>query len=197
MWGLARDPTIRKAEKYRGRGGDRRPFLPEKFVFHWGNDRQAWSQNEFRESIILFSRNRPVKIRGLTAQFLHQDGEGLLVEVDLGVYSLPSLLKVAHKFTDRCFVHLQQRDERSVEVRFQSKNAEVPLDAIAGEFCNEILDQTLREIVARESEPVRNIVMAHALSRINFTNLESKPPHTTNLPSQQAQSPQTSDAGLT
>jgi His-Xaa-Ser system protein HxsD len=103
------------------------------------------------------------------------------MEVDLAVYSLTSLLKVANKFTDRCFVHLQNRSERIIEVRFQSRKAEVPLDSIAGEFCNEVLDQTLREIVARESEPVRNLVIAHALSRVNFGNLESQetqPPET-------------------
>src|SRR5256885_1403771 len=96
------------------------------------------------------------------------------MEVDLDVYGLQPLLKVAHKFAGRCFVHLQHRNERIVEVRIRSKNFELPLDSIAGEFCNEVLDQTLREIVARESEPVRNLVMAHALSRVNFANSESE-----------------------
>ncbi len=52
----------------------------------------------------------------LTARFLHEDQEGLLMEVDLGIYGMPALLKVAYKFTDRCFVHLQQRGDRTVEV---------------------------------------------------------------------------------
>jgi His-Xaa-Ser system protein HxsD len=118
------------------------------------------------------------------------------MEVDLGVYSLPSLLKVAHKFTDRCFVHLQHRSERTVEVRFQSKNTEVPLDSIAGEFCNEVLDQTLREIVGRESEPVRNLVLAHALSRVNFANLESELRPPTAQDAQENQPPQNDDIGF-
>jgi His-Xaa-Ser system protein HxsD len=96
------------------------------------------------------------------------------MEVDLEVYGLPALLKVAYKFTDRCFVHVQRRSERIVEVRFRKKESQASLDSIAGEFCNEILDQRLREIVARESEPVRNLVLAHALSRVNIANPDSK-----------------------
>jgi His-Xaa-Ser system protein HxsD len=92
------------------------------------------------------------------------------------VYGLTALMKVAHKFTDRCFVHLQRRDDQIVEIRFQSKDSGVPLDSIAGEFCNEVLDQRLREIVALESEPVRNLVLAHALSRVGLANSEPKAP---------------------
>jgi His-Xaa-Ser system protein HxsD len=105
---------------------------------------------------------------------LHEDEDGLFMEVDLGIYGLPALLKVAQKFTDRCFVHLRQRNEQIVEVRFRLKSAEIPLQPIAGEFCNEVLDQRLREIVARESKPVRNLIMAHALSRTGLATTESE-----------------------
>ena len=110
----------------------------------------------------------------MKANFLHSDENGLLIEVDLEVYGLPALLKVAYKFTDRCFVHLQKRTERIVEVRLRAKESQVSLDVIAGEFCNEVLDQRLREIVARESEPIRNLVLAHALSRVGLANSESE-----------------------
>jgi His-Xaa-Ser system protein HxsD len=105
------------------------------------------------------------------ATFLQTNGGGLLVEIDLGVYTLSALLRVAYRFTDRCYLHLQKKGERVV-VRFRPKAAEPPLDQIAGEFCNELLDQSLREIVARESEPVRNLILAHALSRTPFVDPE-------------------------
>ena len=92
------------------------------------------------------------------------------MEVDLEVYGLTALLKVANKFKDRCFVQLQKRNERLVDVRFQSKTQQLSLDSIAGEFCNEILDQRLREIVACESEPLRNLIIAHALARAAFAS---------------------------
>lgn len=98
------------------------------------------------------------------------------MEVDLEVYGITALMKVAQKFTDRCFVHLQRRNDQMVEVRFRSKGSQAALDSIAGEFCNEVLDQRLREIVARESEPVRNLVLAHALSRVGLADSDSKVP---------------------
>jgi His-Xaa-Ser system protein HxsD len=104
---------------------------------------------------------------------LQSEDEGLVAEIDLGIYHESALMKVVYRFTDRCFVHLQHRSDKIVEVRFQSKNPQEPLDHIAGDFCNELLDQTLREIIGRESEPVRNLVLAHALSRGHITN--SKP----------------------
>jgi His-Xaa-Ser system protein HxsD len=104
--------------------------------------------------------------------FLQTDGAGLLAEIDLSIYTLSALLRVAYRFTDRCFLHLQKKDEKIVEVRFRPKTAGTALDKIAGDFCNELLDQSLREIVARESEPVRNLILAHALSRTPFVDPE-------------------------
>ena len=110
----------------------------------------------------------------MTPNFLVRRDDALLAEVDLEIYTLSGLLKVTHKFTDRCFVHLKYRSERTVEVRFAAKNAEMSLETIAGEFCNELLDQRLREIVGRESEPVRNLLLAHALSGTDLTRFAKR-----------------------
>ena len=121
----------------------------------------------------------------VNATFLQTDGSGLLTEVDLGIYSVPALLRVAYRFTDRCYLHLQRKSEHVVEVRFRARTSEIGLQNIAGEFCNELLDQSLREIVARESEPVRNLILAHALSRTPFVDpeLETVDPLGANDPS--------------
>lgn len=103
------------------------------------------------------------------------------MEVDLDVYGLAPVLKVADKFTDRCFVHLQLRSNRVVEVRFCSKDSPGALESIAGEFCNEILDQRLREIVSCESEPVRNLILAHALSRTELMKSQPSNPQNDDL----------------
>ena len=108
----------------------------------------------------------------MTARFLKTDGDGLLAEVDLGVYPLLPLLKTAYRFTDRCYLHLQLKSAAVVEVRFIAKEASSTLDSVAGEFCNELLDQTLRESVARESEAERNLILAHALSRTSLLHPE-------------------------
>ena len=48
---------------------------------------------------------------------------------------------------------------------------------LAGMFCNELLDQALRAKLSEETEPVRNLILAHALSHTSLTeDLESVEP---------------------
>lgn len=123
----------------------------------------------------------------MNCSFVRQDGDAVLLHVDLDVYSVGSLLHVAHKFTDRCYVHIQRADDRSVEVRIRGKVVSPDLEAIAGQFCNELLDQTLREKVSKESLPTRNLILAHALSRTPFVEpeLETGRPFDSESPSLQ------------
>jgi len=131
----------------------------------------AVRSNEFNP---FFFRQFSLNSQLLTATFLKTEGPGLLAEVDLGIYHESALMKVAYRFTDRCYVHLQHRREKIVTVHFEPKSDQQRLGDLAGEFCNELLDQSLREIIGRESEPIRNLVLAHALSRGHLTS--SEPP---------------------
>ena len=54
---------------------------------------------------------------------------------------------------------------RLLRVRLRPKPPAVTdIAALAGEFVNLLLDETLREEIGRETEPVRNLILAHALS---------------------------------
>lgn len=101
-------------------------------------------------------------------EFLARDGEGLCARVDLTVYSLPALLRVAHRFTDRCHLHIEREGEAAAILRFRMKTSGADLSYLAGEFLNELLDQSLREMVQKETEPVRNLILAHALSETSL-----------------------------
>ena len=103
----------------------------------------------------------------------HDDGS-LSAAVDLRVYGQDALLKAAHHFTDRCHLHLQTRDPETILVRFRAKDGkENTLRDVAGEFFNELLDQRLRALVQRESEPVRNLILAHEHSRTSLLDQRS------------------------
>lgn len=102
----------------------------------------------------------------MNVRFFEEEGGSLLFTVDLGVYSLIALEKTVHRFTDRCFVHLQRNGE-CIEVRMTPKAATPNID-LPGEFCNDLLDQTLREKVAAETENERGLLLAHALSRTSL-----------------------------
>src|SRR4051794_29293196 len=87
-----------------------------------------------------------------------------LFKGDLKSYSLEAVQKVAYWFTAKCFVHLEHKSEHELEVQLRSK-AGGELGDLTGQFMNDLLDQTLREKVAKESEPLRNLIIAHALSK--------------------------------
>lgn len=105
-------------------------------------------------------------------EFLRQEGSALLARVQLSVYGLEPLQKAVHNFTDRCHVHLEQIDERTVLCRFSMKSAGSDLKMLAGEFLNELLDQSLRARLAEKTEPVRRLLLAQAFSKTNLLTPE-------------------------
>ena len=102
----------------------------------------------------------------MRVRFEQVEGDGVLFGVDLGIYSSTALQKVVHRFTDRCYIHLAQ-SEGIAEVRMRAKG-DADILSISGDFCNELLDQTLRETLAIESRAERDLILAHALSRTSF-----------------------------
>ena len=105
-------------------------------------------------------------------EFLHLTGGFALARVQLDVYGLQPLLKTAHRFTDRAFIHLEYERDGVVLVRFKTKRRLDSLQDIAGEFLNELLDQQLRERLSLQTEPVRRLILAQAFSRTNLLNPE-------------------------
>ena len=108
----------------------------------------------------------------MNAEFLHKDGTGLVARVQLGVYGLEPLQTTVHKFTDRAFVHLEKIDDDVVLCRFQRRRSLDNLEQIAGEFLNELLDQSLRWQLAQKTEPIRRLLIAQAFSQTNLFHPE-------------------------
>lgn len=85
--------------------------------------------------------------------------------IDLRVYTLEAIMKSAYRFTGRCFLHLEQISHEIVQVQLRPKQANDDPDAALGDFLNDLVDQRLRTLIASETVAIRNLVMAHALSR--------------------------------
>jgi His-Xaa-Ser system protein HxsD len=94
-----------------------------------------------------------------------------LLNIDLTVYSLESLLKTAYWYTGKCFLHLQHSSPEHVEVRFRTK-PDMQITNLPEQFMNDLLDQTLRDKLAKETEAFRNLIVAHALSKTCLINSE-------------------------
>jgi len=112
------------------------------------------------------------------ADIARADADGLRVRFDCRAYDLLSIQKAAYKFGDRCHVLISPDEENTyVDVVLQAKRTLDNPRFLAGEFCNEVLDQQLRQIVAKETAGVRDLLLAQAFSRTNLITpeLDSEP----------------------
>jgi len=89
------------------------------------------------------------------------------------VYSLETIKKAAYRFSDVLSVDIIPRAhdiECVLHVRSGHTNDEV--ETIIAAFKNEVLDQDLRATIAKETEGIRNVILAYALSKTGLQGSE-------------------------
>jgi len=99
----------------------------------------------------------------------HLDGS-ISIRFNLNLYKLSALKKAAYKFTHQASVFLEEPQEGEVSIRFifDDKKLNVEKQKIVHDFCNEVLDQDLRESIAEETEVTRNLILAQAFSQTSL-----------------------------
>jgi His-Xaa-Ser system protein HxsD len=90
------------------------------------------------------------------------------------VYSIETIKKAAYRFSDVLSVDIIPR---SAEIECVLHFVSDPLEEgqtqrIVAAFKNEVLDQDLRSVIARETEATRNAVLAFALSKTGLQGSE-------------------------
>ena len=105
---------------------------------------------------------------------ISRSGDAYSLVLNTDVYGLDAIKKTAYRFADKTSVLLQPLSENTISVvfNFVGKYAASNPDNIISDFCNELLDQDLREIIKRETGPVRNLILAHAFSRTSLVEQE-------------------------
>lgn len=76
------------------------------------------------------------------------------------LYSRTALLKAAYHFTDRFYVYLDQ-DEKNFHVELTAK-AGTDENLAENEFSNELLAQTTREEILRQTANIRELILGRA-----------------------------------
>jgi len=101
-----------------------------------------------------------------TATFHYDvDGRTVAVVIDEELYPLDAIYGAAYLFVDRCWLFLDRPGDKQVQVRLRSKDAEPSadvLDALAGEFANELLNQVLRLRIGDSTRSLREYTLARA-----------------------------------
>ena len=100
-------------------------------------------------------------------QWVELSDEYLNLRVDISVYSEAALFRACYLYTDRCYLFLSATQDR-ITVEFRRKTADADLQEIAGDFGNELINQRLRADLARETAPIRELIVAQAFAEAEF-----------------------------
>ena len=89
---------------------------------------------------------------------------GITVSTD--VYPRPAVLGAAYVFIDRCFVWLDapSASELTVSLRGRTPLDDTTLNDLAGEFANELLSQSLRQLLTEQSRPLLESIVGRAIA---------------------------------
>ena len=87
--------------------------------------------------------------------------------VDLQAYRLRAVKKVAYRLAAQCTALLGNVTDSSVSVAltFPRPTSEADALEVVRVFFQELLDQELREQIAAETAPLRDLILAYAYSR--------------------------------
>lgn len=100
----------------------------------------------------------------------------VVFDVALKLYPLEAIFGAAYVFLDRCYVYLDQHQPKKIQVHLKSKEntKKRQLEALADDFFNELLHQTLRLQIARRTAPVREMIVGRALLSAEPTGLQDE-----------------------
>jgi len=84
--------------------------------------------------------------------------------VDEELYPRDAIYGAAYLFVDRCWVFLDKPADRKVSIRLKAKTPveAAVLEALAGEFANELLNQVCRVRIAESTSKLREYTLARA-----------------------------------
>ncbi len=99
-----------------------------------------------------------------------QGAEPIQIAFDTSVYRLDAIKKAALKFAGTFHILISSATEGVATVSLSPKSGTVDPMGAVGEFQNEVLDQELREVVVRETEGIRNLLLAQAFSATSLVD---------------------------
>jgi His-Xaa-Ser system protein HxsD len=106
-----------------------------------------------------------------------EDGETkdkpVSISFDSRVFSLVAVKKAAYKYMGSFSADINIKDNEVICVlNFTSPRTDESCARLIDDFKKEILDQDLRETLKSETEPVRNLILAHAFSKTGIVSNE-------------------------
>ena len=103
---------------------------------------------------------------------LRQMPDGSFVaRFDRNVYRLTAVKKAAYKYGNIFRIMIEEADGFILASLKAASSNNDPEEAV-GSFCNEVLDQELREEIAAETNGIRDLLLAHTFSKTSLIDSE-------------------------
>jgi His-Xaa-Ser system protein HxsD len=109
------------------------------------------------------SDEKPAEPQEVDFTFQLSDRE-ISFDIDEDLYAVDAIYSASYLFVDRCYVFLARPSDKKVRVRLRAKEASTldKMEALAGEFANELLNSQLRFRLGRSTAAIREQYMARA-----------------------------------
>ena len=90
----------------------------------------------------------------------------VVLTFDATLYSAEAIKKAAYRSINRFAVNIaREENEIKCSLTFKDSATEPQIKFYIDEFRKEVLDQDLRESIKKETEGVRNLILAHTFSK--------------------------------
>ena len=86
--------------------------------------------------------------------------------VNTRLYTLEAVFRSCYLFTDRCYLFLTQAQDDVIVVEFRPRERTVNLQDVLGLFANELINQRLRADIAKETQTIREMIIARAFGDV-------------------------------
>lgn len=100
-----------------------------------------------------------------------EDGR-LQLDFSKEIFKKEALVATTYKFTDSCYIFIEVASNDAFNVYFKPKTQTTPLEKIADEFCNELIDQQLRLDIEASYGNIRTLIVQQAFSPVE--NIKDK-----------------------
>ncbi len=80
------------------------------------------------------------------------------------IYTTEGIFRTAYIFLDRCYLFLYREPDHQITVLLKAKTQDTHVDALTGEFLNELINQRLRIDIGKETGKIRELIVAQAFA---------------------------------
>ncbi len=88
----------------------------------------------------------------------------VMLTLSTTIYRLAAIKKAAYRLGNRCAALIELTTDGNVALKLISKRIGDSTQSLEADFLTELLDQELRETIAEETAPIRNLLLAQAFS---------------------------------